>query len=186
MRIIAGGWRGRPIEAPPGQSTRPTADRLRETLFNMLASRLGSFEDLRVADLFAGSGALGLEALSRGAAHATFVESDSKAADVIARNAAQLGASDRVKLVRGSSLALPRSEPFDLILADPPYREGAGTSVVEAVAKAQWLSAGGWMAIETSRSDEVGSGHFLVDTVRDVGRARITLLRSPSNPSPLS
>ncbi|HYU10994.1 MAG TPA: RsmD family RNA methyltransferase, partial [Stellaceae bacterium] len=63
MRIIAGAWRGRTIEAPPGQATRPTADRVRETLFSMLASRLGSFEDLRIADLFAGSGALGIEAL---------------------------------------------------------------------------------------------------------------------------
>ena len=70
MRIIAGRWRGRSIEAPPGLATRPTADRVRETLFSMLASRIGSFEDLRVADLFAGSGALGLEALSRGAAEA--------------------------------------------------------------------------------------------------------------------
>ena len=74
MRIIAGEWRGRKLVAPAGQQTRPTADRTRETLFSMLASRLGSFEGLRVADLYAGSGALGLEALSRGAAHATFVE----------------------------------------------------------------------------------------------------------------
>ncbi len=75
MRIISGAWRGRTLEAPPGLATRPTADRVREALFSMLVSRLGSFEDLRVADLFAGSGALGFEALSRGAAHATFVES---------------------------------------------------------------------------------------------------------------
>ncbi|NUQ17301.1 MAG: 16S rRNA (guanine(966)-N(2))-methyltransferase RsmD, partial [Sphingomonas sp.] len=71
MRIIAGEWRGRSIEAPPGSGTRPTADRVRETLFSMLASRLGSFEDLRVADLFAGSGALGFAALSRGAESVT-------------------------------------------------------------------------------------------------------------------
>ena len=77
MRIIAGVWRGRPLETPAGGATRPTADRLRETLFSMLASRLGSFEDLSVADLFAGSGALGFEALSRGAASATFIEQDS-------------------------------------------------------------------------------------------------------------
>jgi len=70
MRIIAGEWRGRRLQAPPGVETRPTADRVRETLFSMLASRLGSFESLRVADLFAGSGALGLEALSRGASFA--------------------------------------------------------------------------------------------------------------------
>ena len=86
MRIISGTWRGRVIEAPPGQATRPTADRVRETLFSMLTSRLGSFEDLRIADLFAGSGALGFESLSRGAGHATFVESDAKASAIIRRN----------------------------------------------------------------------------------------------------
>ena len=74
MRIIAGEWRRRPLEAPPGSTTRPTADRVRETLFSMLTSRLGSFDELRVADLFAGSGALGLEALSRGAERCDFVE----------------------------------------------------------------------------------------------------------------
>lgn len=184
MRIIAGEWRGRTIEAPPGQSTRPTADRLRETLFNMLASRLGSLEGLRVADLFAGSGALGLEALSRGAAHATFVESDSGAAYSIARNAAKLGASDRVQILRGSALSLPRSAPFDLIFADPPYGQGAGSAVVQSVTKAGWLAPGGWMTIETSRNGEVGTSGFLVDSVRDIGRARITILRSsPSLPS---
>src|SRR5918993_1010186 len=94
MRIIAGEWRGRKLVAPAGRDTRPTADRTRETLFSMLASRLGSFEDLRVADLFAGSGALGLEALSRGAAHATFVETDSNAAAAIKANAAELGGLD--------------------------------------------------------------------------------------------
>src|SRR4051812_39423159 len=125
MRIIAGAWRGRTIEAPPGQGTRPTADRVRETLFSMLASRLGSFEDLAIADLFAGSGALGFEALSRGAASATFVERDPAAAAAIRRNADKLGAADRVRILGGSALALPRSDPFDLIFADPPYASGA-------------------------------------------------------------
>src|SRR3954447_5674987 len=104
MRIIAGEWRGRQLEAPPGQSTRPTADRVREALFSMLASRLGSFEDLRVADLFAGSGALGFEALSRGAAFATFVERDAAATAIIKRNAAKLGAEDRMQVRGGSAL----------------------------------------------------------------------------------
>ena len=89
MRIIAGEWRGRPLKAPEGDTTRPTADRTRETLFSMLASRIGSFEDLRVADLFAGSGALALEALSRGAANATLVETDAAARKAIAANAAR-------------------------------------------------------------------------------------------------
>ena len=179
MRIIAGAWRGRPIQAPPGLATRPTADRTRETLFSMLASRLGSFEDLRVADLFAGSGALGLEALSRGAASATFVESDAKAAAVIRRNGEKLGAADRVRILGGSALALPRSEPFDLILADPPYAPGSGSAAVAAVAAAGWLAPGGWMSIETSRHDDVESGELVIDSTRDVGRARLTLLRRP-------
>ena len=80
MRIIAGQWRGRTLIAPKGDTTRPTADRTRETLFSMLTSRLGSFRDIRVADLFAGTGALGLEALSRGAAECTFVEQDRRGA----------------------------------------------------------------------------------------------------------
>jgi 16S rRNA (guanine966-N2)-methyltransferase len=177
MRIIAGAWRGRTIEAPPGQSTRPTADRVRETLFSMLTSRLGSFEELRVADLFAGSGALGLEALSRGAAHATLVESDAKASAMIRRNAEKLGAVDRVAIVGGSALVLPRSEPFDLIFADPPYAPGSGSAAVAAVSKADWLAPGGWMSVETSRDDSVDPGDLQIETVRDVGRARLTLLR---------
>ena len=179
MRIIAGEWRGRTIEAPPGQSTRPTADRVRETLFSMLASRLGSFDDLRVADLFAGSGALGFEALSRGAASATFVESDAKAAAIIRRNADKLGAADRIQILGGSALALPRSQPFDLILADPPYAPGSGTAVAKAVVAARWLAAGGWMSIETSRGDRLDPGDLTIDTDRVVGRARLWLLRRP-------
>jgi 16S rRNA (guanine966-N2)-methyltransferase len=177
MRIIAGEWRGRSLEAPPGNATRPTGDRVRETLFSMLASRLASFEDLRVADLFAGSGALGLEALSRGAASATFVENDAQAAAAIRRNVSKLGAEDRVRLLGGSAHALPRSDPFHLIFADPPYAPGSGSAVVQVVAKAEWLAVGGWMSIETSRDDGVDSGDFQLDTTRDVGRAKLTLLR---------
>jgi 16S rRNA (guanine966-N2)-methyltransferase len=179
VRIIAGEWRGRTIEAPPGQATRPTADRVRETLFSMLASRLGSFEDLRVADLFAGSGALGLEALSRGAASATFVETDSAAAAAIRRNAEKLGASGRVRVIAGSALALPRSEPFDLMFADPPYAPGSGTAVVESIIRAGWLARGGWLSVETHRGETTAAGELEIDSVRDVGRARVILLRRP-------
>ena len=179
MRIIAGAWRGRPIDAPPGQATRPTADRARETLFSMLASRLGSFEDLRVADLFAGSGALGLEALSRGAASATFVERDAKAVAIIRRNVDKLGTAQASRILSNSALALPASEPFDLIFADPPYEPGAGTAVIEAVEKSGWLAPGGWMSVETSRADEIAPGGLSIEAQRDVGRARLTLLRRP-------
>lgn len=178
MRIIAGRWRGRSIEAPPGVATRPTADRARETLFSMLTSRLGSFEDLRIADLFAGSGALGLEALSRGAAHATFIEDDAKALVILRRNAAKLGA-DAAEVLGGSALALPRADPFDLILADPPYADGSGTAVVEAVAAAGWLAPGGWLSVETGRNDDVAPGDLTIEAERVVGRAKLTLLRHP-------
>ena len=145
----------------------------------MLTSRLGSFEELRVADLFAGSGALGLEALSRGAASATFVENDAKAVAIIKRNAARLGAEDRVRVLGGSALALPRSDPFDLILTDPPYAPGSGSTVIQAVTKAEWLAPGGWMSVETARGEALESGDLHVDATRAVGRAQLTLLRRP-------
>jgi 16S rRNA (guanine966-N2)-methyltransferase len=179
VRIIAGEWRGRSLDAPPGQGTRPTADRVRETLFSMLTSRLGSFDGLRVADLFAGSGALGLEAVSRGAAFATFVEKHAAAAAAIRRNAERLGAAGRIRILGGSALALPASDPFDLVFADPPYAEGSGTAAVEAVERAGWLAPGGWMSVETSRGDEVAASGLEIDSIRVAGRARLTLLRQP-------
>jgi 16S rRNA (guanine966-N2)-methyltransferase len=179
VRIIAGDFRGRPLQAPAGLATRPTADRVREALFSMLASRLGTFEDLRVADLYAGSGALGLEALSRGAAHATFVETDGKAQASIKANAAKLGIEDRVRVLGGSALALTRSEPFDLIFADPPYAAGSGSAVVKAVANADWLAPGGWLSVETARADTVEPLDLAVEVQRDFGRAKLTLLRRP-------
>jgi 16S rRNA (guanine966-N2)-methyltransferase len=178
MRIIAGEWRGRKLVAPPGSGTRPTADRTRETLFSMLASRIGSFEGLRVADLFAGSGALGLEALSRGAAHATFVESDRAALKAIEANAAALSAAGRIAVQAMSAATLPSVEPFDLVFADPPYTPGSGSAAAEAVAKADWLAPAGWMAIETQRGDPVTPPErWTVDAERDVGRARLSLLK---------
>ncbi|HEX6218657.1 MAG TPA: 16S rRNA (guanine(966)-N(2))-methyltransferase RsmD [Sphingomicrobium sp.] len=179
MRIIAGDWRGRPIAAPAGLATRPTGDRVRETLFSMLVSRIGSFADLRVADLFAGSGALGFEALSRGAASALFVDRDRAAIDAIRANAARLGAAGRIRIQPGSALALPKVEPFDLVLADPPYADGSGSAVIKAVTEAGWLAPGGWMSVETARGDPVDPGALDLVATRDVGRARLTILHRP-------
>lgn len=179
MRIIAGKWRGRKLVAPEGMQTRPTADRTRETLFSMLASRFGSFEDIRVADLYAGSGALGLEALSRGAGHATFVETNREALKAIEANIAALGAASRATIRGMSADKLPKNQSFDLVLADPPYEGGSGTKVATTVARSGWLPPGGWMAIETQRGDAVTPPEgWELDAERDVGRARLTLLRS--------
>ena len=179
MRIIAGQFRGRLLQAPPGFATRPTADRVREALFSMLASRIGSFEGLRVADLYAGSGALGFEALSRGAEHATFVDTDRGASAAIKANGDKLGVADRIRIVGASALSLPRSEAFDLILADPPYGSASGSAVVKSVEQAGWLADGGWLAVETERGDSVDPLGLLLDSERDIGRARVTLLRRP-------
>ena len=187
MRIIAGEWRGRPLQAPGGPGTRPTADRTRETLFSMLVSRLGSFEGLRVADLYAGSGALGLEALSRGAAHATFVETDPNALRAIRSNLMALKSEDRAEVRPLSAAKLAQAQPFDLLFADPPYAAGSGTAVVETVRNAGWLAAGGWLAIETEAGEPVDPGQWQIDAERRVGRARITLIRvCPSRASPPS
>jgi 16S rRNA (guanine966-N2)-methyltransferase len=177
VRIIAGDWRGRKLVAPEGMATRPTADRVRETLFNMLSSRIGSFEGLRVADLYAGSGALGLEALSRGAGLACFVEQDASAIAAIRANIAALGASERTQLLARSALPLPPSQPFDLIFADPPYAAGSGSVIAAEVLRAEWAEPGSWLAIESERGDPVEPTDCRIEAERDIGRARITLLR---------
>jgi 16S rRNA (guanine966-N2)-methyltransferase len=176
MRIIAGDWRGRTLVTPKGDDTRPTADRTREALFSMLVSRLGSFEDLRVADLFAGTGALGLEALSRGAAHCTFVENDRLALEALKTNVTKLSANADVR--SGSALALGHaSKPFDLILMDPPYMTGAGSVTLDKLARQGWVSPATLISIETSKKENVAVDGFEIDVVRDYGKARITLMR---------
>lgn len=177
MRIIAGKWRGRPLVAPKGDTTRPTADRTREALFSMLASRLGSFEDLKVADLFAGSGALGLEALSRGAASCLFVEQDRAAIEALRANISRLEATG-VDIRAQSVLALgPAPAPVDLMLMDPPYGSGAGAVALDKLARLGWVGPATWISIETAFNEEVEVAGFAVDASRTHGKARITLLR---------
>lgn len=178
MRIIAGEWRGRPLRAPQGDTTRPTADRTRETLFSMLASRLGSFEGLFVADLFAGSGALGLEALSRGAERALFVEQDAAALRTLRENIAALRAQPRCDVRAGSVLALgPAKQAPDLVLIDPPYESGAGAVALDKLRRLGWIAPGAWISVETSRREMIDVKGFEVNAVRDSGKARLHLLR---------
>jgi len=178
MRIIAGDWRGRKLAAPKGDATRPTADRTRETLFSMLTSRLGSFEELRVADLFAGSGALGLEALSRGAAHCLFVEQDRSALDAIRSNVETLGARSRATIDSGSvmNLRAPR-EACDLILIDPPYRTSAGEVALDRMVRLGWIGDATWIALETAFDEEPDVKGLEIETTRRIGKGRLTLLR---------
>ena len=181
MRIIAGKWRGRPIVAPKGDATRPTADRVREALFSMLASRLGSFEDLAVADLFAGSGALGLEALSRGAASCIFVEQDKAALDALRTNITKLGGAKEIGAdVRAQSvLALGHAvAPLDLIVMDPPYASGAGAVALDKLARLGWTGPATWVSIETAKAETVEVAGFEIDAERIHGKAKLTILRA--------
>jgi 16S rRNA (guanine966-N2)-methyltransferase len=178
MRVISGEWRGRKLLAPKGDATRPTADRTRETLFSMLTSRLGSFEGLVIADLFAGSGALGIEALSRGAATCLFAEQDRDALDVLRGNLSSLGATTRADVRAGSVLGLgPAPRAYDLLMLDPPYGTGAASVALDKLHRLGWIGPDSWVSVETEHSESVDVAGFAIDADRKVGKARLTLLR---------
>jgi 16S rRNA (guanine966-N2)-methyltransferase len=142
----------------------------------MLASRIGSFEGLRVADLFAGSGALGLEALSRGAAHCVFVENDRRAVEAIRANLTALGGSGQVLARSAEHAALP---PVDIAFLDPPYGSGLAATVLEKLP----LAPGGFASVESGRGEAVTADGYEEDAVRTYGKARITLLRRALAPT---
>ncbi|MFM5908763.1 MAG: 16S rRNA (guanine(966)-N(2))-methyltransferase RsmD [Novosphingobium sp.] len=178
MRIVAGQWRGRKLVAPTGDATRPTADRTRETLVSMLVSRLGDFEGLAVADLFAGSGALGLEALSRGAASCLFVEQDPAAIRAIRTNIANLQAQAQCDVRASSVMSLgPAKAPLDLIFLDPPYGTGAGDVAIDKLNRLGWIGPATWVSMETAVDESPKLKGFAVDVTRKVGKARITLAK---------
>lgn len=164
------------IVAPKGDSTRPTADRTRETLFNMLTSRLGSFEGLNVADLFAGSGALGIEALSRGASKCVFVEEDMAAIEAMRKNVEALDLRSATKIENGSVMRLgPARTPFDLILLDPPYGTGAGCVALDRLQRFDWIAPETWIALETGAKEDTAVRGFHIEAERIVGKAKLTL-----------
>jgi 16S rRNA (guanine966-N2)-methyltransferase len=176
MRIIAGTHRGRRVAAPPGSETRPTSDRVRESLFSIL----GPIDDARVLDLFAGSGALGLESLSRGAASVTFVERAPKALSAIRANLEALGeeatvhSRDAVGFVRDASRA---GGPYDLVFLDPPYRDAAGLG--PALDLVPLLADGGRAVSESDRREPLALPGLEVTDERRYGD---TLIRIHSLP----
>jgi 16S rRNA (guanine966-N2)-methyltransferase len=150
MRIVAGVWGGRRIQAPPGRATRPTTDRVREAWMSAVAPELPG---ARVLDLFAGSGALGLEALSRGAERATFVENAPPALKALAANLAALGAGDRSGIVRTDAVRFVEGLPagaFDVAFADPPYGKGFAAALLTAFAAVPFASL---LCIEHGRDE---------------------------------
>jgi 16S rRNA (guanine966-N2)-methyltransferase len=176
MRIISGHWRGRALIAPPGDATRPTADRVREALFSMLTSRLGSFEGLRVFDGFAGTGALGIEALSRGAAHGTFVERDGEAIKALRRNVEGMPLNATIIAAPMESLGLAPA-PCDLIMLDPPYASGLAGPALARLAANGWIAPHALISVETGRKEVLETAHEVL-AVRNHGKARLHLLRA--------
>jgi len=156
MRIIAGQFRGRPLAAPSDDHTRPTSDRVRESVFNILEHGIDDFSltGVRVLDLFAGTGALGLEALSRGAAFCLFVEEDAAVRGLIRRNIEALGLTGITKVFRRNATDLgPAGNRggFGLVFLDPPYGKGLGERALASAAAGGWLGAGAVAVIEDSK-----------------------------------
>lgn len=189
MRIVAGTFKGRTISAPAGAATRPTSDRVREALMSALVSMRGGFDEAVVLDAFAGSGALGLEALSRGAARAWFFERDRAAARSLEANIAACGVSrDRVRLVRADVQKAPpvnARPPFDLVFFDPPYAQGVAGSVRLActLARAGALCPGAIAAFEHEQAKaaelvrELGSAGLEPAVQKKYGKTGVTLVR---------
>ncbi|WP_299051836.1 16S rRNA (guanine(966)-N(2))-methyltransferase RsmD [uncultured Nocardioides sp.] len=153
-RLIGGTAGGRRLRTPPGDRTRPTSDRVREALFSALEARLGGFDGLRVLDLYAGSGALGLESWSRGAAAVTLVERDRATAGLVRRNAADVGCgvAEVVTASVATALGRPPAAPYDLVLADPPYPVGEEelTAALAALVDGGWLAEDALVVVERS------------------------------------
>ena len=181
MRIIAGRFRGKRLLAPDDESVRPTADRVRESIFDILASRLGpSFDGLKVLDLFAGTGALGLEALSRGAAGVVFVETGAEARGLVRDHIEAFGAGGVAKLLRRDATALGASGTmgaFDLVFLDPPYGRGFGERALQSAREGGWIAPDATIVLEESRDAVVGlPAGFILDDRREYGAAAVHFL----------
>lgn len=181
-RIIAGLHRGRRLEVPKGQTVRPSAERLREALFAILQHQEPSLDGARFLDLFAGSGAVGLEALSRGAARLVAVEADREAAAALRRNIEKLGEAERCRLVIGDATRLARAaEPFDIVYLDPPYASGLASPALASLVAGGWLDDATLVVVELAAKEPFAApAGFAVEDERRYGAGRIVLLR-PDN-----
>jgi 16S rRNA (guanine966-N2)-methyltransferase len=184
MRIVGGKFKGRAIAAPPGRDTRPTGDRAREAVFNILAHAPWSagIEGRRVLDLFAGSGALGLEAMSRGAAFALFVETDAAARGAIRDNVEALGLFGATRIHRRDATDLGvkpagLGEPFDLVFLDPPYGKGLGEAALVRLKPGGWITDDALIAFECGQDEAPETPAFERLDERIYGAAKVLFLK---------
>lgn len=184
MRIVAGAYKGRRIEAPEGRDLRPTSDRVREALFNILLHGMEiELGDMAVLDVFAGTGAMGLEALSRGARRATFVDSSAAAIQSVRRNAGALGAAREITVLKldAANLAAPpmvAEAPCGLAFLDPPYGTGLAVPALDGLLRRGWIGPGSVCTVEVAAKEpfEAPRG-FAVEDERKYGAARVIILR---------
>lgn len=187
MRIVGGSHKGTRLAAPSSRAIRPTSDRTREALFNILAHGIDDFDlgGARVLDLFAGTGALGLEALSRGADHALFIDNGADGRALIRRNIETLGLTGSTRVWRRDATRLGEAgnvEPFDLVFADPPYGRGLGEIALKSAADGGWCAAGAIAVLEeASDSALVEMPDFEVLDQRTYGDTQILILRLKSD-----
>ncbi|MEJ6781603.1 16S rRNA (guanine(966)-N(2))-methyltransferase RsmD [Aminobacter sp. Piv2-1] len=169
MRVVGGELRGRALATPRDHAIRPTTDRTREAVFNVLAHRFGDrLEGARVLDLFAGTGALGIEALSRGASYCVFIEESAEGRGLIRTNVESFGLTGRTKIFRRDATGLGEAGtmgPFGLVFADPPYGKGLGERALRSARAGGWLAAGTLCVVEESAtaSFDPGSGFSVLD-----------------------
>ena len=187
MRIVAGSHRGRRLKTPAGDALRPTRDRIREALFNLLAHNKWRDaplpEGAAVIDGFAGTGALGLEALSRGAAHVVFLENDREALNLLRENVALFDAADRITILNCDATRPGRARrACELALLDPPYGGGLAEPALEALARGGWLAVGALAAVELAAKEPFTppSGYEPLDE-RRYGATRLVFLRWPGD-----
>ncbi len=178
MRIVGGAFRGRPLATPRTEAIRPTADRARESVFNVIAHKYDDLLDgARVLDLFAGTGALGLEALSRGASYAVFIEESADGRGLIRTNVEAFGLSGRTKILRRDATRLGAAgtlQPFDLVFADPPYGRGLAERALESARDGGWLKPGALCLVEEAAASpfQPPTG-FRLDERRDYGETSV-------------
>ncbi|MGD9509967.1 MAG: 16S rRNA (guanine(966)-N(2))-methyltransferase RsmD [Geminicoccaceae bacterium] len=187
LRIIAGRHRGRRIETPTGLATRPTSDRAREALFAILEHGEPPLRGARFLDLFSGSGAVGLEAVSRGAASALCIDQAGAAVAAIRRNVAALGEEGRVEVSRADACRLGAAVGrFGIAFLDPPYGSGLAVPALAALVERGWLAPGAQVVVETAQREtlEVPSG-LVVESERRYGAARFVFLRAEDGAAPV-
>jgi 16S rRNA (guanine966-N2)-methyltransferase len=183
MRIVGGRFRGRPLTGPRTMAVRPTSDRLRETLFNVLAHAYEDpVEGARVLDLFAGTGALGLEALSRGASSVLFVDDSTEGRGLVRANVDALGVAGITKVFRRDATrlgAVHPNQPFTLVFCDPPYGRDLATAALASAAKGGWFAPGALVVVEeaTGAALTLPAGLTLLEE-RDYGDTRVVFARA--------